>query len=550
MGFGKSEQIYKEAKQQQLIHVEEEQTQQSQKQGQSQPEQMQQQKKMDKLENVMQKYQENASQFDLSEVKKDQSVDMEEQIVVTTSIHETKNAELILGGEQLSQKKQEQINKAEQEMKEETEHQESQEQPQTEQLPPAYRVLADLNQELQADTDSASPEFQSVKTTFAKLMEVMSAEHVLVKYQQDALFEARQAAVHYYNTHRGHRWSKKGKNRKDLVNRIIDSVQEAVVSSDTPELVKWNVLSRMMNDSSPEGLASKKTKEFAKAQVRKLAGHQDVDEYTYRYFCQIQNTFAEEKESERLFGLKEHIQRITTGLEKDDRLLKYYVKRYYVDEQEEPLTEQERQIKQKGLNFLQAMESKDLQLRKPFLDEAIQSMLDVTVDRKWADPLYLLDHYEEVQELTLRFWNGDNLFSKDSLNKQYKEQLPDNVKQEIYLKEEMLGPFAYFFSEVIKTKNIDQGGAILDMNFKKLDRPSFVKEFLKKGTIPIAPDPNFELCNDNPETYKSKAGYVKADVNFNVIDYNGLLFIEKMQNLVSKQTHLNLQEELRKAGMA
>ena len=100
MGFGKSEQIYKEATKQKLIHVEDEQTKQSQKQGQSQPGQMQ-QKKTDLLENVMQKYQENASQVDLSEVKKDQSADMEEQIVVTTSIHETKNAELILEGEQL-----------------------------------------------------------------------------------------------------------------------------------------------------------------------------------------------------------------------------------------------------------------------------------------------------------------------------------------------------------------------------------------------------------------------------------------------------------------
>ena len=56
MGFGKSEQIYKEATKQKLIHVEDEQTKQSQKQGQSQPEQMQ-QKKTDLLENVMQKYQ-------------------------------------------------------------------------------------------------------------------------------------------------------------------------------------------------------------------------------------------------------------------------------------------------------------------------------------------------------------------------------------------------------------------------------------------------------------------------------------------------------------
>ena len=61
------------------------------------------------------------------------------------------------------------------------------------QLSPAYQVFVSLNDELVADTDSASPEFQAVKTTFARLMEVMTAEHVIEKHQEDALFAARQA---------------------------------------------------------------------------------------------------------------------------------------------------------------------------------------------------------------------------------------------------------------------------------------------------------------------------------------------------------------------
>lgn len=549
MGIGESGQIYKEAEKQKLIHVEAEQTQQSQKQGQSQSGQMQ-QKKTDLLENLMQKYQENASQVDLSEVKKEQPSDMEEQIVATTSIHETKNAELILEGKQLSQNKQEQINRAEQQMKEETEHQESQEQSQTKQLPPAYRELAELNRELQADTDSASKEFRAVKTAFAKLMEVMSAEHVIVKYQQDALFEARQAAVHYYNTHRGHRWSKKGKNRKDLINRMIDCVQQAVNSEDTPKLVKFNVLFRIMSDSSPEGFESKKTKEFANAEVPKLAGHKRVDEYSYRIYCQIMNKSEEAKEAERLYDINKQKALITTGLH-DVRTMMYYAKSYQVNEQGEPLTEQDMQIKQKGEAFYKAMKSEDIRLRKPILDDAIQSILDVKFDRKMAEPGYFLEHYEEVNEMMLCLWYGDVLFSEDRMNRQYMDQLPETVKQQMELRRNILQKFSAAFAAVVTIKGVTQKGEFDEVNKDfikgKPKMPSYAKEFIKKGRIMF--DPDEDLSDDNPEFYKTKDGYVKPDNMINNLDYSILTFIEELQN-TQGLVKINLQEELRKAGMA
>ena len=100
--------------------------------------------------------------------------------------------------------------------------------------------------------DKALPEFQAVKTSLSRLLEVMSAEHVIEKYQIDALTACRQASVRYYNTHRGHRWSGKGKRRKDLVNRLTDAVQSAIVCEDTPKLVKWTVVKQIAEDKSPE----------------------------------------------------------------------------------------------------------------------------------------------------------------------------------------------------------------------------------------------------------------------------------------------------------
>ena len=158
----------------------------------------------------MQKYQENASQVDLSEVKKDQSADMEEQIVVTTSIHETKNAELILEGEQLSQNKQEQIDKAEQEMKETEssrlkEEEEEEEQDPSPKLDDIHITLQNIKASFDADTDSSSQTFTFVKTTLNSLLEAMENKDTEGHTLSDALLVCRNAAVHYYNTHRGHR---------------------------------------------------------------------------------------------------------------------------------------------------------------------------------------------------------------------------------------------------------------------------------------------------------------------------------------------------------
>lgn len=543
MGIGERGQIYKKKEKQELLHGEEQQFQQSQVQSAGQV----QKQKGDHFDQALQRFQVNMEQMDLSQIQQEPSVDKNMQIVVTAPVHETVSAERLLNGEQLSTQRQEQISRQEQQLGQETILGEQKEQPQEAQLPAAYRLLSDLHRELLADTDTASAEFQSVKTTFSKLVEVLSDAHAPVKYQQDALFEARQAAVHYYNTHRGHRWSKKGKRRKELINRIIDSVQEAVVSDETPKLVKWQVLAKMMSDPSPEGFSSKKTRDFAKSQARKKAGFQKVDEYSYRIYCQIYYHQSMDDEAARLYGRDERMKRIPTGFN-DERAMVLYAPPYHVNAQGEPLTEQDQQLRQKGLAFYEAMEREDLQLRKPFLDEAIQSMLDFDFDRKMMDPQYLLEHFEEVNAKMLNIWYGDNLFSKDRLNKEYMNRMPDSVKQQIDLRSELLKEFSVYFSVVAMTRNINQNGRFKEENkaFGPPQTPAFVKEFIKNGRIPINPDDS--LSDNNPQTYRTKDGYVKPDLTINHFEYASLNVIELLQNMPAL-TRLNLQEELRRAGM-
>lgn len=331
MCVGNGGQIYKEAEKQKLIHVEDEQTKQSQKQEQSQPEQMQ-QKKTDLLENVMQKYQENASQVDLSEVKKDQSADMEEQIVVTTSIHETKNAELILEGEQLSKNKQEQIHKAEQEMKEtESSRLKEKEEAQdpTPELLAIHKKFRIIKASFDEDTDSSSQTYTQVKTTLNSLLEAMGKRKMDRDTLSDALLACRNAAVHYYNTHRGHRWSEKGKRRKDLVNRLVDATHEAI-NEELTESVRDKVISAMLLDTSDTGYESKKSKEFFCAQAKKESGRANADEYSYqiRYTNRLMEKWHEIDANGPLELVAEKILKYEI---KPEVLTPEYIKRHYAE---------------------------------------------------------------------------------------------------------------------------------------------------------------------------------------------------------------------------
>lgn len=203
MCVGNGGQIYKEAEKQKLIHVEDEQTQQSQKQGQSQPEQMQQKK-------------------------------------------------------------------------------------------------TDLT---------------FVKTTLNSLLEAMENKDTEGHTLSDALLVCRNAAVHYYNTHRGHRWSDKGKRRKDLINQLVDATHEAMVNQELPEIVRDRTISAMLLDTTDTGYESKKSKEFFRAQAKRENRKGNADEYSFqiRYTNRLMNRWIK-------------IDNNRTKLFAADRILKYEIK--------------------------------------------------------------------------------------------------------------------------------------------------------------------------------------------------------------------------------
>lgn len=297
--------MYKEKERQELLHVEQHETQmrEAQKPQEQQTAQSQEQ-------DLLGKYEEQTGQIDLTAVVNRQEESMPQQVVAASPVHESVRSEEILKGNELADKQQEQIQEQEQQIAQEAQVSGQQEEAQArtdqeeKQDIPEYEALITLQQELQGDHDSASPEFQAVRQKMDLMVSVMNQD---MSAQADAMYELRQAAVHYYNTHRGYRWSSKGKRRKDLINRIIDQVQAAIVSDAIPESVQCAILNRIMSDPSPEGFSSKKTVEFARAQAKikaEEAGTDQVDEYSFKMYCVMQQSIEDKSTAVQQYDLE------------------------------------------------------------------------------------------------------------------------------------------------------------------------------------------------------------------------------------------------------
>lgn len=560
MGTGKSDKIYKEREKHELLHVGQETVQLQAQQPQLQQPQMQQ---TDQMQETLKKYQMDPSEVDLSVVQQAQSANMEQNIVVTTSIHETERAERVLSGEQLSEQSQEQIAKQEQQMHQTQAKQEQQANKTQKQLSPSYAALASLNEQLQADHDTASPEFQNVKETMKRLMDLMSGEHVIERHQEQAIFDLRKAAVHYYNTHRGYRWSRKGKKRKELINNIIDQVQEALISDETSALVKYDTLCMIARDTSAEGMSSIKTQRFFRAQAEKVLGAGVGDEYTYLLHCEMKRQDARDDKIKELTG---HSKRKKIVGFTDKAAYTFCVPFYYTDENGQPLDEQEQRKMEEGQRFLNCMESDDIQIRKPALDQYLQKILDWTPDQRLFEPEYVWTHFGEVKEQSLLLLLYSNLFVSNQENGQYLQSLPQHVQDQIEMRSMIAtNIFGGWYPQIMRAKNIDQSGVFfkeeerieLGGEMKRIKKESIYREFMKKGHVPICQDedgaPEAPVDEDGmPETLTrtrwSKRGYLLAnDTMDHPADAHLALSILAFQNYVPQLVSMNLQEELRKA---
>lgn len=96
-------------------------------------------------------------------------------------------------------------------------------------------VLRKLSNELNADQQEASDSFQAVKDTFQLFMNQMNTERQLetgeMSSEQFAEYIGNyqatvQAANEYLESHKSHRWSSKGRQRKKLVSKIAETLAE------------------------------------------------------------------------------------------------------------------------------------------------------------------------------------------------------------------------------------------------------------------------------------------------------------------------------------
>lgn len=503
--------MYKEKERQELLHVEQHETQmrEAQKPQEQQTAQSQEQ-------DLLEKYEEQTGQIDLTAVVNRQEESMPQQVVAASPVHESVRSEEILKGNELADKQQAQIQEQEQQIAQEAQVSGQQEEAQArtdqeeKQDIPEYEALITLQQELQGDHDSASPEFQAVRQKMDLMVSVMNQD---MSAQADAMYELRQAAVHYYNTHRGYRWSSKGKRRKDLINRIIDQVQAAIVSDAIPESVQCAILNRIMSDPSPEGFSSKKTVEFARAQAKikaeEEAGTDQVDEYSFKMYCVMQQSIEDKSTAVQQYDLEKRTKEAEkTGKVLDVRDWGAFMAPYQVDANGEPLTKQDKETRDKANRFFDHMTNGTVTERREILMNEMSRIIDFQCTPEMLSAEYIYAHFKELWDLNYRYGALDNLIHAQA-NQEAFDGIESEIKMDYEIHAKMLDLYMNVIFSIAEIKNVKRNGGFRcdseDISMPQL--PAFAREYAKRGQIQI--DPDQELAWENDRIYKGKNGYVR-----------------------------------------
>lgn len=506
MSISHGDQIYKEKERQELLHVEQQQTQQRevQKPQEQHTAQVQEQ-------DLLGKYEEETGHMDLTDVVERQQQSMSQQVVAASPLHESVRAEEVLKGSEPALKQQEQMQIQEQQIVQEaqvSEQQDEQKKDEKEQEVSAYEELRTLNDALQSDHDSASPEFQAVREKMSQMINVMD-QHRSISLQENALVELYQAAVQYYNTHRGYRWSFKGKRRKKLINRIIDKVQKATVSDETPKAVKYSVLSRIMEDQSPEGLSSKKTVEFAQAQApaQNKEGNFEVDEYSFKFYCYENQRLEDLSVADELYDLKNRVEQSQTNV-LNLRDWGVYMERYQVNDKGEPLTEKDQNIRDHSERFFKCMTEGTDEERKDILQEEMNRIIAFKFKPEMMSAEYICAHYGELREICIRNGALDNLIHASANQRAY-NMIAQFRKKDYEHNAEILDRLMSVVLNVSQIKNVKQAVGFHDYGCEDISTPQlpeFAKEYMKCGHIEID---SMDQGLDNDHIYKGEKGYVR-----------------------------------------
>jgi acyl carrier protein phosphodiesterase len=136
----------------------------------------------------------------------------------------------------------------------------------------------------------------------------------------------------------------------------------------------------------------------------------------------------------------------------DMRMIRIFTRGYEVNEDGEPLTEQDRANREADMNFVQDYMSGDMERRRSHLDRITQEMLSLDVGEETLEEEYIREHPYEIHRAQQRMVYFENMVRE---NPDYYNSLPRATRARLRHRFSIFAPFLNTQSSAIGARGIE-----------------------------------------------------------------------------------------------
>lgn len=296
-------------------------------------------------------------------------------------------------------------------------------------IPKYMKDICQSAKALEEDNEEASESFQTVKNAMHAFY-VQQHEPIVNRLSYGQSYQnALAAAKAYHDSHNRYHFTEKGDRRFNLVETIIAQLTD--LKKHRPEFL-------MEREQIPENETEKDRLariDRMTQEVISASGYKDAD---YRNYLMVSSAFSFSngiRNSRDVIDWDKRLKDYNRGRESqeriDSRIFTVFIKGCKLDENGVPTDEAEAAKLEADRRFMDDYLTQDIEKRKPYLNQYINSLLQTKFSMDMLEPEYAIEHFEELERMMQGFTLIQNVLEDEQINADYLASLPDSVRERL-----------------------------------------------------------------------------------------------------------------------
>ncbi len=322
-------------------------------------------------------------------------------------------------------------------------------------LPAGFEAFEKIHRDLLQDTEASNKEFSQLKNAMQALFNKFNKRACAGKeyaYSKE-FFALRDATIKYLDTHKGHRFSKKGKRRQSLASDLKEKLDNILIENKTLLEMRIDRIENSKEVYSREN--DKILLDVGKLQLKAsgIATEDRIKKLTPE-MVRIGRVIRREKQCSEIIAKKLGKPfNPETGM--DGRCLIHGAEKLFnFNSDGTPASEEDARLMDKNIAFAEAFLDEDKTKRHKYLDEIIGKLLSIPIESDYFRPEKVQKAYGKYREMSLLMINYQNIFEADTYNMEYLQHQPECVQKKLASLADVNAAFTYMIGEMAEQNGV------------------------------------------------------------------------------------------------